>query len=153
MVANRRLWLIICSCLMGEENKPFLCPSSSLPPLQRLPQPVWNYFSSYFLLLLEWERRWGKGGVVLGKSDSSFRQQDEEDGLEEVPKTANSSHEPVGAEGGVSIHHTFGDVCLMRREERSSERGAHTYQPFLQAVPAPQPMASHQSCCSTRCGL
>lgn len=95
----------------------------------------------------------GQGGVVLGKSDSSFRQQDEEDGLEEVPKTANSSHEPVGAEGGVSIHHTFGDVCLMRREERSSERGAHTYQPFLQAVPAPQPMASHQSCCSTRCGL
>lgn len=62
---------------------------------------------------------------MLGNSDSSFRQQDEEDGLEEVTKTANSSHEPMGAKAGVSVHHTFCDVCLMRREERSSERDAH----------------------------
>lgn len=116
--------MIICSRLMGEENKPFFCPSSSLPRLQRLPSPIWNYFSSYFLLLLEWERRWGRG-VVLGNSDSSLRQQDEEDGLEEVTKTANSGHEPVGAKAGISIHHTFCDVCLMRREERWSERDAH----------------------------
>lgn len=67
---------------------------------------------------------------MLGNSDSSLRQQDEEDGLEEVTKTANSSHKPVGAKAGVSIHHTFCDVCLMRREERWSGRDAqvsHSY--------------------------
>lgn len=113
---KRRLWLVICSQLEGEENKLFGCPSSSLPPLQRLPLP----------LLLEPGRRCGRG-AALGDSDSSLRQQDEEDSLEEVTKAAGSSHEPVGAKAGVSIHHAFCDVCLMRREQRSSERDAQNY--------------------------
>lgn len=80
------------------------------PPLRRLSSP----------LLLEPGRRWGRGAAA-GGSDSSLGQQDEEDGLEEVPKAANSSHEPVGAKAGVSVHHAFCDVCLTRREQRSSE--------------------------------
>lgn len=63
-------------------------------------------------------RRWGRA-AALGDSDSSLRQQDKEDSLEEVTKAANSSHKPVGAKAGVSIHHAFCDVCLMRREQRS----------------------------------
>lgn len=48
---RRRLWSVGCCQLKGEENKPFVCPGSSLPPLQRLPFP----------LLLEWGKRWGTG--------------------------------------------------------------------------------------------
>jgi len=48
---KKEIVAIICSQLKGEENKPFVCPSSSLPPLQRLPLP----------LLLEWGRSWGRG--------------------------------------------------------------------------------------------
>lgn len=110
VAAKRSLGLVTCSQLKGEENKPCVCPSSSLPPLQRLPSP----------LLLEPGRRWGRGAAAGGWG-SSLGQQDEEDGLEEVPKAANRSHEPVGAKAGVSAHHTFRDVRLMRREQRSSE--------------------------------
>ena len=60
----------------------------------------------------------GGSGAAFGNSDSSLGQQDEEDSLEEVAKAANSGHEPVGAKAGVSIHHAFCDVCLMRREQR-----------------------------------
>lgn len=115
VAAKRRLWLIICSQLKGEENKPFVCPNS-LPPCPQLPLP----------LLLEPGRRWGTE-AALGDSDSSLRQQDKEDSLEEVTKAANSGHKPVGAKAGVGVHHAFCDVCLMRREQRSSERDAQNH--------------------------
>lgn len=124
VAANRRLWLIICSHLMGEENKPFFF----VPVLLFLLFRDCHYQSGTPSLLLVASgvgEKMGQGGV-LGNSDSSLRQQDEEDGLEEVTKTANSSHEPVGVKVGVSIHHTFCDVCLMRRKERLSERSWET---------------------------
>lgn len=92
-------------------------------------------------------------GAAAGSSGSSLRQQHEEDRLEEVPKAANSSHEPVGAKAGVSIHNTLRDVCLRKREQRSSEmprtvsatiRHSHTNTLFCTTLPRceqPQPLA------------
>lgn len=94
---QRRMKSISCHQLR-EWRTSCVCTSSSFPPLQS-PRP----------LLLEWGRRWG-----TGQWDSSLGQQHEEDGLEEVPKAADGSHEPVGAETGVGAHHALGDVCLRR---------------------------------------
>lgn len=127
------------------------CPSSSLPSLQRLPLPVWNYFSSYFLLLLEWERRWGKGGCAWQLrfiSQAARRRRwpwGSDQNCKQQPRASGSE-----GWGQCSPHILW---CLPNEEGREMVRERCSGQPLLQAVPAPQPTASHHCCRSTSCWL
>lgn len=152
MAANRRPWLIICSHLMGEENKPFLLLSQffssssseiAITSLELLLQLLLVAFGvgekmgqggcAWELRLISQaagRRRWPWG------SDQNCKQQPQASGSE--------------GWGQYSPHILW---CLPNEEGREMVRERCPGQPLLQAIPAPQPSASHHCCCSTRCWL